>query len=197
MDPAIGLLEFDSVAAGIRAGDAMVKRGPVAELIAGTVHPGKYLVLVGGDVADVEEALSAGRDAGGASIVDEVFLRDIHPDVLEAVRGARVPGAGEAIGVIETTTVASTIEASDAAVKGAAVYLMEINLADGLGGKGYALFCGTVSDVEAAVAIGVSRIPAGSLVGSVVIPQLHTEMGNNLLADRHFGRRLGRDDAAG
>jgi microcompartment protein CcmL/EutN len=197
VDPAIGLLEFDSVAAGIRAGDAMVKRGPVAELIAGTVHPGKYLVLVGGDVADVEEALSAGRDAGGASIVDEVFLRDIHPDVLEAVRGARVPGAGEAIGVIETTTVASTIEASDAAVKGAAVYLMEINLADGLGGKGYALFCGTVSDVEAAVAIGVSRIPAGFLVGSVVIPQLHTEMGNNLLADRHFGRRLGRDDAAG
>lgn len=197
MDPAIGLLEFDSVAAGIRAGDAMVKRGPVAELIAGTVHPGKYLVLVGGDVADVEEALSAGRDAGGASVVDEVFLRDIHPDVLEAVRGARVPGAGEAIGVIETTTVASIIGASDAAVKGAAIYLMEINLADGLGGKGYALFCGTVSDVEAAVAIGVSRIPAGSLVGSVVIPQLHTEMGNNLLADRHFGRRLGRDDAAG
>lgn len=197
MDPAFGLLEFDSVAAGIRAGDAMVKRGPVAELIAGTVHPGKYLVLVGGDVADVEEALSAGRDAGGASVVDEVFLRDIHPDVLEAVRGARVPGAGEAIGVIETTTVASIIEASDAAVKGAAIYLMEINLADGLGGKGYALFCGTVSDVEAAVAIGVSRIPAGSLVGSVVIPQLHTEMGNNLLADRHFGRRLGRDDAAG
>jgi microcompartment protein CcmL/EutN len=108
-----------------------------------------------------------------------------------------MPGAGEAIGVIETTTVAATVEAADAAVKGAAVYLMEINLADGLGGKGYALFCGTVSNVEAAVAIGVSRIPAGSLVGSVVIPQVHTEMGNNLLADRHFGRRLGRDDAAG
>jgi microcompartment protein CcmL/EutN len=197
VDPAFGLLEFDSVAAGIRAGDAMVKRGPVAELIAGTVHPGKYLVLVAGDVADVEEALSAGRDAGGASIVDEVFLRDIHPDVFEAVRGERVPGAGEAIGVIETTTVAATVEAADAAVKGAAVYLMELNLADGLGGKGYALFCGTVSDVEAAVAIGVSRIPTGSLVGSVVIPQVHTEMGNNLLADRHFGRRLGRDDAAG
>jgi microcompartment protein CcmL/EutN len=197
VDPAFGLLEFDSVAAGIRAGDAMVKRGPVAELIAGTVHPGKYLVLVAGDVADVEEALSAGRDAGRASIVDEVFLRDIHPDVFEAVRGARMPGAGEAIGVIETTTVAATVEAADAAVKGAAVYLMEINLADGLGGKGYALFCGTVSNVEAAVAIGVSRIPAGSLVGSVVIPQVHTEMGNNLLADRHFGRRLGRDDAAG
>lgn len=197
MDPAIGLLEFDSVAAGIRAGDAMVKRGPVAELVAGTVHPGKYLVLVGGEVADVEEALAAGREAGGGSIVDEVFLRDVHPDVIEAVRGARVPGSGEAVGVIETVTVAATLEAADAAVKGAAVYLMEINMADGLGGKAYSLFCGTVSDVEAAVSIGVSRISEASLVGSVVIPQIHTEMGNNLLSDRRFGIRLGRDDAAG
>lgn len=197
MDPAIGLLEFDSIAAGIRAGDAMVKRGPVAELVAGTVHPGKYLVLVGGDVADVEEALTAGRDAGGGSIVDEVFLRDVHPDVIEAVRGARVPGSGEAVGVIETVTVAATLEAADAAVKGAAIYLMEINMADGLGGKAYSLFCGTVSDVEAAVSIGVSRISEASLVGSVVIPQIHSEMGNNLLSDRRFGIRLGRDDAAG
>jgi len=197
VDPAIGLLEFDSVAAGIRAGDAMVKRGPVAELVAGTVHPGKYLVLVGGEVADVEEALAAGREAGGGAIVDEVFLRDVHPDVIEAVRGARVPGSGEAVGVIETATVAATLEAADAAVKGAAIYLMEINIADGLGGKAYSLFCGTVSDVEAAVSIGVSRIAGSSLVGSVVIPQLHTEMGNNLLSDRRFGIRLGRDDAAG
>ncbi|HSM01501.1 MAG TPA: BMC domain-containing protein [Acidimicrobiia bacterium] len=197
MDPAIGLLEFDSVAAGIRAGDAMVKRGPVAELVAGTVHPGKFLVLVGGDVADVEEALAAGREIGGASIVDEVFLRDVHPDVIEAVRGVRVPGSGEAVGVIETTTVAATLEAADAAVKGAAISLMEINMADGLGGKGYALFCGSVSDVEAAVAIGVSRVRPDSVVGSVVIPQIHSEMGNNLLSDRRFGIRLGRDDAAG
>jgi len=197
VDPAIGLLEFDSVAAGIRAGDAMVKRGPIDEVVAGTVHPGKYLVLVGGDVADVEEALTAGRESGGTAIVGEVFLPDIHADVLAAVRGARVPGAGEAVGVIETTTVAATIEAADAAVKGAAVYLMEINMADGLGGKAYALFCGSVSDVEAGVSIGVARVPGHALVGSVVIPQLHTEMGNNLLSDRRFGRRIGRDDAAG
>jgi microcompartment protein CcmL/EutN len=197
MDPAIGLLEFDSIAIGIRAGDAMVKRGPVAELVAGTVHPGKYLVLVGGDVAAVEEALAAGREASGGSIVGEVFLRDVHPDVLAAVHGQRVPGAGEAIGVIETTTVAATLEAADAAVKGADVFLMELNMADGLGGKAYALFCGSVFDVEAAISIGSARIPMGALVGTVVIPQVHAEMGNNLLSGRRFGDRLGRDDAAG
>ena len=50
MQPAIALLEFDSIAIGVRAGDAIVKRAPVEITYAGTVHPGKYLVLVGGDV---------------------------------------------------------------------------------------------------------------------------------------------------
>ena len=196
MNPAIGLLEFESVAAGIRAGDAMVKRGRVAELVAGTVHPGNYLVLVIGEVADVEEAMAAGRASSPASLLDEVLLTDVHPDVIEAVRGARVPGTGEALGVIETRTVAATIEAADAAVKGASVFLMELHLADGLGGKAYSLFCGALSDVEAAVAAGAGSIAAESLVAALVIPQLHSEMGNNLLAGRHFSDRLGRDDAA-
>lgn len=195
MNPAIGLLEFESVAAGILAGDAMVKRGPVAELVAGTVHPGHYLVLVVGQVADVEEAMAAGRAAAPRSLLDEVLLTDVHPDVIEAMRGARVAGSGEALGVIETTTAAATIQASDAAVKGASVFLMELHLADGLGGRAYSLFCGSVSDVEAAVAAGSGRIATEALVAALVIPQLHSEMGNNLLAGRHFGDRLGRDDA--
>ena len=39
MNPAIGLLEFDSVAAGIVAADAMVKRAPLGDLVAGSVQP--------------------------------------------------------------------------------------------------------------------------------------------------------------
>ena len=72
---------------------------------------------------------------------------------------------------------------------------MEVNLADGLGGRAYVLFSGAVPDVEAAVAIGSARVAPANLIGAVVIPQLHGEMGNNLLADRHFGVRLGRTDA--
>jgi microcompartment protein CcmL/EutN len=200
MNPALALLEFGSIATGIRAGDAMIKRGPVAEIVAGTVHSGKYLVLVVGEVGPVEEAVAAGVEAGGPELLDRVLLSDVHPAVAAAVRGARVGPAGEALGVIETHTVAATIEAADAAVKGATVDLVEVHLADGLGGKGYALFSGTVADVEAAVAIGISRIAPGMLVGSVVIPRLHGEMGGNIFEHFRFGRRIGWDggfDAAG
>jgi microcompartment protein CcmL/EutN len=199
MHPALALLEFSSIAAGIAAGDAMIKRGPVAEIVGGTVHPGKYLVMVVGEVGAVEEAVAAGIDRAGPSLIDRVLLSDVHPAVAGAVRGERQAPEGEALGVVETATVAATIAAADAAVKGASVVLTELHLADGLGGKAYALFSGTVSDVEAAVAIAVGLTPPALLSGSVVIPMLHDEMGANLFDSFRFGTRVGWEgfDAAG
>ena len=51
MEPALALIEFNSIAVGIQAGDAMVKKAPIASIKAGTVQPGKYLVLITGQVA--------------------------------------------------------------------------------------------------------------------------------------------------
>ncbi|HEY6032183.1 MAG TPA: BMC domain-containing protein, partial [Gaiellaceae bacterium] len=149
MEPAVCLLEFSSIAKGIEAGDAMAKRAPLQVIRAGTVHPGKYLVLVGGLTADVEEAMEAGRAVAGSALVDVVFLPDVHPDVVASIGGARAQDGGEALGVIETPTVAATIDAADAGVKGARVTIRDLRLADDLGGKGYVLFGGEVAEVEA------------------------------------------------
>lgn len=194
MNPAIGLLEFDSVAAGIAAADAMVKRAPIGDLVTGSVQPGRYLVLIAGDVASVEESMEAGRETSAESLIAEIVLRDVHQGVAAALRGERIPGPVEALGVIETGSVAPLLAAADAGLKGAAVDLLEINLADGLGGKAYLLFGGTVADVEAAVSIGTSRVDVSELVGAVVIPQLHDELGDNLTHHGRFAVRLGRED---
>ena len=191
MRPALLLLEFESIAVGIEVGDAMAKRAPLLSLHTGTVHPGKYLVLAGGEVADVEEASLAARSLARGSEIDEVFLPDVDPQVVSSLGGMRKPGPGEALGVIETRTAASTIRAADAAVKGASVDLLEILLADGLGGKAYALFGGELSDIEAAIETGVSSLRDPSLlVASVVIPRLHDEMRENLDADSRFAARV-------
>ncbi|MCP4248401.1 MAG: BMC domain-containing protein, partial [bacterium] len=146
VNPALAIVEFNSIAVGIEAGDAMVKRAPLGVIQSGTVQPGKYIVLIAGDVASVEESLAASRTLGGEAVVDTVFLPDIHPDVVAAMRGDRSFNDGEALGVIETRTVAAIIEAADAAVKGATVTAAQVEMADGLGGKGYALFGGVVSE---------------------------------------------------
>lgn len=191
MQPALAIMELSSIAVGITVGDAMVKRAPVDVLYAGTIHPGHYLVLVAGAVADVEEAVDAAGPLAGQTLTDQILLPDVHDHVVSAVRGRRNQGRGEALGVIETTTTASVVEAADAGVKGAAVVIREIRLGDDLGGKGYVLFGGPVSEVEAAVEIGAGRIGDGHLVASRVIAQLHDEMDANLIASAEFRHRIG------
>jgi microcompartment protein CcmL/EutN len=96
-------------------------------------------------------------------------------------------GEYESLGIIETNTVAAIIQAADAGVKGAAVTLLEIRLANGLGGKGIALFTGEVADVEAAISIGTGVIQGQDLrIRSTVIPSLHGEMEANIAKDTRF-----------
>lgn len=192
-DPAIALIEFDSISAGIVAGDGMVKSSPLGSIYAGTVQPGKYLVLVSGDTASVEVALGTGEELGSGHVTDSVFLPDIHPDVT----GAIVGGAGkamlreEALGVVEASTVAAVIDAADAGVKAADVVVSSVRLADGLGGKGYVLFSGLVAEVEAAVEAAVDRCQShGTLIRSDVIAQLHAEMAENLGRHLRFMTRV-------
>jgi microcompartment protein CcmL/EutN len=191
LQPAIALIECDSVAAGILAGDAMVKRAPVRITRAGTVHPGRYLILVGGDEASVEEAFEAGLATGAASVVDSLLLPGVDPVVVAALGGVHRRFPAEALGVVETRTVAAILGAADRGVKGAEVALVELRLADDLGGKSYCMFSGTVADVEAAVELAVGGLAdPGQLVARVVIPQLHEEMQANLEAAPEFRQRL-------
>ncbi len=193
--PALALLEFHSIAAGIEAGDAMVKRAPVERILTGTIQPGYYLALVTGEVADVTEAVDAGVLIGGAYLRDRLLLPNVHPGVVAALYGARGDAASpvaalDALGIVETDTVAAAIVAADAGLKGADVQLNQLRLGDGLGGKGLALFAGLVADVEAAVAIGGDAV-AAHVVRRVVIAQLHGEMWPNVDGSGRFGDHFG------
>jgi microcompartment protein CcmL/EutN len=185
--PALALLEFRTVAAGIRAADAMVKRAPLDTVHAGTVQPGHFLVLVSGEVACVEEAVLAGGESGSHTLVGSILLPQVHHDVVRALVGTRDFGRVEALGIVETWTAATILGAADAGVKAADVDLVELRLADGLHGKGYALFGGALADVEAAVEHAVASVqPPDMLVDCMVIPQIHGEMLANLAGGARF-----------
>jgi microcompartment protein CcmL/EutN len=176
--PALALLEFDSVAAGIHAADVMVKRAPIALLKVGTVHPGHYLVLVGGTVASVEEAWRAGKGDGQGQgrghrfLLDEVFLPDVHEEVFRSAMGDRREIEDEALGILETRGVASLLRAADAAVKGAQVRIAELRLADDLGGRAFVLFDGRLTAVQAALEIGGARIGQGQTLHQSLLSRL-------------------------
>ena len=174
---AIALLEFETVAAGILASDSMVKRSPVAMLRCGTIHPGRFLILVGGSVASTEEAYAAGLQVGESqrALHGKVFLGDVHPSLHDAVLGIRRNLEGDSLAVVETRSSPALLAAVDAAVKSTPVVLSEVRLGDDLGGHALALLSGDLFDVEAALEICSERA-GGQLLARTLMPRLDADL---------------------
>lgn len=177
MDNAIGLIELTSIANGYEVADAMLKSAKVEMVFNRTICPGKFMVMVAGDTAAVKSSLEAGLDLGGETVVDDLLIPNVSPEVFPAISGTRIIETTGALGIIETFSVASIIEAADAAVKAANVQLMEIHLAMAIGGKGYVTLTGDVAAVRTAVEAGADYVRSkGLLVQKVVIPQPREEI---------------------
>lgn len=179
---AIGVVESNSIPLGVLAGDAMVKTAAVELVAAQTACAGKYIVLVSGEVAAVRAAVSAGIENAGAALVDSLVIPNVDERVIVAMAGATPVESAQAVGVVETFSLASTISAADTAVKTAEVELIEVRLGRGMGGKSFLVFTGEVAAVEAASkAIGESEGSRGLIGSSVVIPSPHMDMVRALL----------------
>lgn len=175
MKRAIGLLELKNITKGILAADAMLKAANVELILSQPLCPGKYVVMVGGDVGAVQSAVRSGKSvAGTETVVDEFVLPNIHVDVIQALSGCTEVKEIRALGVIESYSVASAVVAADTAAKAANVKLLEVRLARGMGGKAVVSLTGEVGAVTAAVRAGSNIIKdSGFLVDQLVIPAPH------------------------
>ncbi len=175
--PVLGVLEFNSIAIGIKAMDEMAKAAPVTIIDAKTICPGKFVVIISGDVASVDASLTAGKVVGEGYVIDELFIPNLHSYVIPALVGAVECEIWDAIGVIESFSVVASIEAGDIAAKTADVIITEIRLATGLGGKSYVKVMGDIYEVKAAVTASVDFIKSkGLLCKDVIIAKPHPEI---------------------
>lgn len=175
----IGAIELSSVGLGYRIQDEMLKAASVELLIARTICSGKYLIVLGGSVSDVQAAIETGLASAGEAIIDHLMLPNVHESVFPAL-GQSVTLDGDhsgALGVIETFSGTSALAAADAAAKAARVTLFRIHIAMALGGKGLLLMTGSVADVRAGVEAGAEEARTrGLLVSEIVIPRPSREL---------------------
>jgi microcompartment protein CcmL/EutN len=184
----MALLEFNTIASGVLASDLMLKRSPIALLRCGTIHPGRFLILIGGSVASTQEAFESGKELGEAqgSLSGSVFLGDIHPNLHDAVLGTRRDLTGDSLAVVETHSSPALLDAVDAAIKSTPVVLSEVRLGDDLGGHALALMSGDLSDVEVALDICSDR--AGEqLLARTLLPRLDGGLRSLLDQGTRFG----------
>lgn len=174
---AIGIVETSSIAKGFEIADTILKAADVEIVLNRTICPGKYIVLVGGDVDAVQASIEAGVLVGAHTVVDHLVISNVHPSLFPAISGVdHLPELG-ALGVIEAFSIASIIEAADSAIKAAPIRFVSIHLAMAIGGKGYVSFTGDVAAVEEATEVGAAVIERkGLLVEKVVIPAPRPEV---------------------
>lgn len=168
--PALAMLDIDDVPRGLLALDLLVKEAEVAVYSAGTVQAGRYLILFGGPVGPVEMSFARAKGAARHAVVDAVLLPHaearIAPAVLEGVR--RWPSVevdGDTLGVLQSGSSPTMLRCVDHALKGAEVDLVQLRIAEGLGGRAIATLWGRTHDVEAAVEVAERALASGRPAG--------------------------------
>ena len=176
--PSLALIELSSIARGIDTTDRMLKAAEVKLVLARTICSGKYMVMVAGELAEVEASVAAGLDCSREATIDHFIIPDVHPAVFPAVSGTSLVALHKgALGVIESFSVAALVEAIDRVAKEAAIEVVACRLAMALGGKAYLTFTGEVEAVRYAMAAGVAVVAArGLLVNEVLIPNPRPEL---------------------
>ena len=151
MSKAIGMAEYQTVSAGIKAADLMIKTADVEVIEAQVVCPGKYIIILSGDLSAVKAAVDAAENNLGEKMIDKFVLGNPDDSIFPAIYGANEIKNRNALGTLETYSVAAMIVAADTAAKTAEVELIEMRLARGMCGKSYMLITGEVAAVTASV----------------------------------------------
>ena len=151
MSKAIGMAEYQTVSAGIKAADLMIKTADVEVIEAQVVCPGKYIIILSGDLSAVKAAVDAAENKLGEKMIDKFVLGNPDDSIFPAIYGANEIKNRNALGTLETYSVAAMIVAADTAAKTAEVELIEMRLARGMCGKSYMLITGEVAAVSAAI----------------------------------------------
>ena len=151
MGKSIGMAEYKTVSAGVFAADAMVKTSDINIIEAQTVCPGKYIIIIEGDLSAVNAAVETAKNTFPEQLIDSFVLGNPDMSIFPAIYGTTKVENLKALGIIETYDAAAIIVAADNAAKTSEVTLIEIRLARGMCGKSYVMLTGEIAAVSAAI----------------------------------------------
>ena len=177
MKQTIGFIEFRSIAKGVEATDLMLKSGTVSLIYSNVLCPGKFLAMISGDVSAVNNAITVASRFDPAMYLDSDVIANVHPGLIPAITATTPVVLHDALGIIETVDICSSIIAADTAAKASNIDLLEVRLARGMGGKGYVSLCGDISAVNSAIqkaSLEVGR--KGMLITTSIIASPHKDL---------------------
>lgn len=168
----MGLIEFKSIAVGIKTCDQMLKSAPVNLLEATSICPGKFIVIICGDAVSVDYAMKKAQSVDDGGIEDILYIPNIDKQVVSVLSGESTEKPDyDSLGVFETCSVASLITAADIMSKTTNVRLLKLKLARELGGKAYLIVGGYLGEIEACLEAAQQKLScSGKIIRTTTIP---------------------------
>lgn len=181
MVSALGLMEYLKIPTGMVAADKMAKASNIEIIHASVVCPGKYIVLFKGKLSEVLSAMESGTKGFEENIIDSFVLGNPEKQIYSAISSSSSVEIKGALGIVESYSVASIVEAADIAAKTAIVDVIEIRLARGMCGKSLFTICGELAAVEAAIEKSKNSLKEkGMLLDTAIIPNPSPNFVSNL-----------------
>lgn len=181
---AVAVIELSSIHKGYEVQDKLLKFTNVEKLIARTICSGKFLILVRGEIADIESAAEYAREHGAYSLINVVVIPNVDERIFPALSGATAidTEAVDGMLIVETFSVASVIKAADAALKESDVKLLRLHVAMAVGGKGFLVMVGNIESLKSAQEPALDEIRYdGTLAGYSLITQPHEDLIRELI----------------
>ncbi len=179
---ALGMVEYQTVSAGISATDLMIKTADIEIIQSSVVCPGKYITIISGELSAITASIEAAKIQLGEKLTDSFILGNPHADIFPAIYGGASVENAKALGVLETYSAPAIIVAADTAAKTSDVSLIELRIARGMCGKSYMLLTGDVAAVSAAIESAKNKVGIdGLLLDSSVIPNPDKNLWNSIL----------------
>lgn len=169
----LGILEYRSIAIGMKAVDAALKVADVDLVFAKPMCPGKYVVALKGKLSSVQAAVDKGiSDEFQSVYVDHAVLGNPDEGIFAGLYQTSNVKDIDAVGILETYSVATVFTLADVIVKTTDVSILEIRIAKGISGKAYVVFSGELAAVTASMEKAKKEILENALIMQTsVIPR--------------------------
>ncbi len=182
MNKSLGAIEFRSIAKGIEVSNEMVKKSYVEICYFKSICPGKFLIIVSGNEAEVNDAISFGMEHGGKFTVDSFVIHNIHPQIIQALKHKYEKSENiNAIGIMETNKVCAGLKALDHALKSSSISIVKLQVAFGIGGKCVYIVAGELSSLNYGFEEIKSKIGEKEIVYDAIIPSVDEHLLKNLI----------------
>jgi microcompartment protein CcmL/EutN len=185
MKNSLGLIEMRSIVKGMKTTDEMLKSADVELIMSSSICPGKYIILVLGNVGSVKSAIETGIRVADSFIIKSHIITNLDEKVITTLKAKNKIEQIKSLGAIETKSALVAVKIADIAVKASNVELIEIKYKIGIGGKGVVSLTGEYSAVKSAIDACLNEYSnTNEIIESMVIPSPHKEFINKLYKNK-------------